>query len=796
MNMNPVSSARQKIFLLQLGSPSSLKLRDIRSYLKEFLMDPRVVDLPRIFWLPILYLFILPFRPRKTQKLYQSIILPNGQLPLVDITEKFKAKVQGHLASQNIDVESAYILGEKKISKVLGADSHSESMFIPMFPQYSDTTTASAQDAVAHVLGRAQTFSVDHFWSLKAYIDLSVRQIEKILEQGNVDALMLSFHGLPKRFVLDKKDPYFEQCYKTYLLLKSKLPASWQDKIHLSFQSRFGSEEWLTPSTIDKAKELALAGAKNIAVYCPSFVADCLETLVEIGHELDLEVRPLGAHIVPIPCLNDDDEWARGFAQYLQALAVNDRQALGQLSYSEEASESIPKVSYKAKPMGDGEKRTLNLVFFTLFLDLVGFSIIFPLFPALARHYLEHDPSNQFLVMIFRGMSFLSGHGNAVGTPALDAQSLVLFGGILGAVYSLLQFLSSPFWGGLSDRIGRRPILIMTISGLALSYLLWFFSGSFTLLLCARLVGGIMAGNISTASAVVADITDEVNRSRGMAVIGIAFALGFILGPAIGGISMMLDLTALIDGASAWGINPFSSAALVALTLSCLNLFLVIKKFPETNPPERRQIVKKAERRILNPFKMFTPLPYKGVNLANVGYFLFLSSFSGMEFTLTFVAVERLSFTSMQNASMFVFVGLIIVLVQGGYVRRKARAVGEKRMALQGLVSVIPGLICIAFTKSSFGLYVGLTFLAIGSAMVIPCMTALVSLLAPANAQGSVMGIFRSLGALARVIGPLMASLIYWHYGSTIPYLLGALLLIIPFLLVRAIPNSSTATAK
>ncbi|MBI2520940.1 MAG: ferrochelatase [Bdellovibrio sp.] len=796
MNMNPVPGVRQKILLLQLGSPRSLKLRDIRGYLKEFLLDPRVVDLPRFLWIPILYLFILPFRPRKTRKLYQSIALPNGQLPLVAITEKFKDKIQHHLRGQNIDVESAYILGEKKVADVIGKNPNLNTMFVPMFPQYSDTTTASAHDAVTHALGSVPVLGTDHFWSLKAYIDLSVRRIEKVLNQGNIDALMLSFHGLPKRFVLEKKDPYYEQCFKTYLLLKSKLPALWQDKVHLSFQSRFGPEEWLTPSTIDKAKELAHKGAKNIAVYCPSFVVDCLETLVEIGHELDLAVRPMGAHIVSIPCLNDDDEWARAFAEYLRALSVKDQQALAQMSYSEEITEGIPEVTYKSRPIGEGEKRILNLVFITLFLDLIGFSIIFPLFPALARYYLEHDPSNPFLLMVFQGMSFLSGHATDVIPPTLDAQSLVLFGGILGALYSLLQFLSSPFWGELSDKIGRRPILIMTISGLALSYLIWFFSGSFTLLLLARLLGGMMAGNISTASAVVADVTDEANRSRGMAVIGIAFALGFILGPAIGGLSMMLDLTALVEGAKKWGINPFSGAAFIAFTLSCFNLFLVIKKFPETNPPEKRHGSKQTERRLLNPLKMFTPLPYKGVNRANVGYFLFLSSFSGMEFTLTFLAVERLSFTSMQNAGMFVFVGLIIVLVQGGFVRRKARSVGEKRMVLQGLLAVIPGLVCIAFTKSSLGLYFGLAFLALGSAMVIPCMTALVSLLAPPSAQGSVLGIFRSLGALARVVGPFIASLIYWHYGSTVPYLLGALVLVIPFWLVKAIPNSDTKMAS
>src|SRR5690606_6324464 len=161
-------------------------------------------------------------------------------------------------------------------------------------------------------------------------------------------------------------------------------------------------------------------------------------------------------------------------------------------------------------------------------------------------------------------------------------------------------------------------------------------------------------------------------------------------------------------------------------------------------------------------FKVFKPFQNKNVNLTNYAYFLFISAFSGMEFTLTFLAVERLGNTSMQNAYMFIFIGFILAMVQGGYVRRKAHLVGEKKMALRGLMSIIPGLIIIAFTESYFVLYLGLFFLALGSAMVIPTLTSLVSLFTDQSEQGKVLGIFRSLGALGRVVGPVLASLLYW----------------------------------
>lgn len=432
-------------------------------------------------------------------------------------------------------------------------------------------------------------------------------------------------------------------------------------------------------------------------------------------------------------------------------------------------------------------KSTLKIVFVTLFLDLVGFSIIFPMFPALAKYYLEVDSQNIFLRFIFDGINTLLNSSNAS-----DFSPIVLFGGALGALYSLLQFIAAPIWGGISDKIGRKKSLTISVAGLALSYLLWVFSGSFTLLIIARFVGGIMGGNISIASAVVADITTEKTRSKGMAYIGIAFALGFIIGPAIGGILALFNPLDYFSGIESSGVNPFSAPAFFAFVLSAINLVMIYKNLPETNPViiDSKEGDLGPSLRSSNILKLFKPLPNKEVNLTNLGYFLFISAFSGMEFTLTFLAVERLNYTPLQNGYMFIFIGLVLAMVQGGFIRRKANDIGEKKVALMGIVFTIPGLIIIGYAKSSFALYGGLFFLAVGSAMIIPCLTALVSIFSPKEIQGHALGIFRSLGALGRVFGPIFASLVYWKYGSTYPYVVGAIFLIIPLIVIYSIKDN------
>jgi MFS family permease len=442
---------------------------------------------------------------------------------------------------------------------------------------------------------------------------------------------------------------------------------------------------------------------------------------------------------------------------------------------------------------GDGAARprpsgsTTGTVFLTVFLDIVGFSILFPLFPALLDHYVRMEGPTSVVGELGTFLRDVSGGD--------DHAIVTLFGGVLGAAYSFLQFLFAPIWGGLSDRIGRRPTLLFTLAGTLASSVLWVFAGSFTLLIAARLLGGIMAGNISTATAVVADTTSGKGRAGGMGMVGMAIGLGFILGPAIGG----LTSTVVLGGPGpdgAWGgglaFNPFSGPALAAALLGLVNLVWVAMRLPETLPPERRGT--STGRRSWNPLRALLATRLPGVVRTTLVSFLYMTSFAAMEFTLTFLAVERLAYTARDNAWMFVFVGLVIAFVQGGLVRRLAPRLGERRLVLAGLVLLLPGLVAIALAAGSAALYTGLFFLAVGSALVMPCLSSLVSRYCPADRQGMVLGQFRSAGALARALGPLAGGLLYWRLGSAAPYWTGAAFLLLPLLLASRLPPVPTGS--
>ncbi|MEM7231692.1 MAG: MFS transporter, partial [Planctomycetota bacterium] len=407
------------------------------------------------------------------------------------------------------------------------------------------------------------------------------------------------------------------------------------------------------------------------------------------------------------------------------------------------------------------EKKTKGqggVIFLTVFLDLVGFSIIFPLFPEMLDYYFGNE-----------GNELLSSLAGGEGEEGY-ARAKVLFGGLLGSLYSILQFICAPLWGSYSDRVGRKPVLMVTVSGLALSYLLWFFSGSFAILLMARFLGGAMSGNIAVASAAIADTTDAKNRTKGMAIIGIAFGLGFVCGPAIGaGLSHeSLNLEKLIGG---FGVNPFSAPAAMAFLLSCLNLFWIHKRFQETHPEEKRG--QSTISRPINPFKLFRRYEFAGVNRANTVYFLFILLFAGMEFTLVFLAKDYFGYNSFQMGGIFLYIGFIILLVQGGLVRRLAPKLGEKKLAIGGLFALPFGFLLAGFSgdPESLGMfYGGLALLAVGSASITPSMSGLVSRYTPAGRQGEIQGVFRSIGALGRAVGPLLACSAYWEFGPVALY--------------------------
>lgn len=442
--------------------------------------------------------------------------------------------------------------------------------------------------------------------------------------------------------------------------------------------------------------------------------------------------------------------------------------------------------------MNDTKPQTgvLGIILLTVFLDLVGFSIIFPLFPDMLEYYLGKEATGG----IFH--SFISNVESFSGLKGVDARFAVtvLFGGLLGSLYSILQFVFAPIWGALSDRRGRRRILVLTVGGTALSYLLWIIADPFWLLIASRFLGGLMAGNLSVATAAVADVTDSSSRAKGMGMIGAAFGLGFVVGPGMGAVLSLWDVRGTLPFIP--GVNPFSGPAIVAFSLAALNFVFIWRRFPETlqlthSAPASAGSgsVSGRPRRPLNPFVLFKPSPFAGVSRTNVLYFVFLTAFAGMEFTLTFLAKDRFGYSAAQNGYLFLFIGMIIVLVQGGVVRRLAPKYGERRLATVGLLMVVPGLLVVGWCARQLWLYVGLFLLAAGSSLVTPCLTALVSLYTPGDRQGEMLGVFRSLGSLARAIAPIVAAVVYWRFGSQWPYYGSALVLLLPILLVFGLPQ-------
>jgi MFS family permease len=424
----------------------------------------------------------------------------------------------------------------------------------------------------------------------------------------------------------------------------------------------------------------------------------------------------------------------------------------------------------------------LGVIFLTLFLDLAGFSIIFPLSPKLLTYYLQLEGREGTLGKV---MAFLEWASPLAKTDVL--YNAALLAGVLGSAYSLLQFVAAPFWGSLSDRTGRKPILLISNAGIALSYLLWAVSGSFILFIASRFLAGAMGGNLSVATAAAADASSREDRSKAMGIVGAAFGLGFILGPAIGAVLSLIDLPQHFPALTRYGLNPFSAAALGAFGLALTSVLWVATRFQETLPPELRG-TGRVERRTINPLQFFKRFDYPGVRTVNVITFLYLLAFGGMEFTLTFLATKRFDFTPRDNMWLFVFVGTVMALVQGGLVRRLAPRFGERKVVLWGLLIVIPGFLAMGLGTSPFLLYVGLLFMGVGSGFLQTATTSLVSLYAPPDRQGGVLGIFRSLGSFSRAVGPLLATVLFWRLGESSPYLLGALILLPPIAMALTLP--------
>ena len=434
--------------------------------------------------------------------------------------------------------------------------------------------------------------------------------------------------------------------------------------------------------------------------------------------------------------------------------------------------------------MSNPKRSVFGIVFLTIFLDMVGFSIIFPLFPAMLDHYLFIEKStgggllSQFVIWV-------SDYGHdALPDNAHFRLETVVFGGILGSLYALLQFFFAPVWGGLSDRYGRKPVLLITLVGTAMGYFLWVMAGDFWVLLFSRIIGGMAGGNISVATAAIADVTSREERSKGMAFVGIAFGLGFVLGPAIGGLASQWDWSD--SNLVFFGMHPFSAAATISFALALINIFWLTFSFSETLTVEKR-----------SPSNSFLPAICKMNEVTSpqarrtcLSYLLYMVSFSGMEFTLTFLAVERFAFSPLDLGEMFLLIGGTLILIQGVVVRRFVGRMGERNMAHLGILLGFFAFLLISYSQSDSIFYPGLFLMSTGVALISPTLTALTSLSSADSEQGVNLGIFRSCGSIARSVGPIAAGLIYFTYGSAVAYQVGAIWLIFPALVLFGVKQS------
>ena len=365
----------------------------------------------------------------------------------------------------------------------------------------------------------------------------------------------------------------------------------------------------------------------------------------------------------------------------------------------------------------------LIVVFVTVFIDLLGFGIIIPLLP----FYAETFGAHAFTVAM------------------------------LSTSFSLMQFIFAPIWGRLSDRIGRRPIIVFGLLGSCLSYLAFGLATSLTALFAARIFAGIAGANIPTAQAVVADVTTPENRAKGMGMIGAAFGLGFIFGPAIGGFL------------SRYG---YATPGFFASALSLANFIAAWFLLPETLKPEHRAIERVGRIDALRAALARPHLPL----LLLIG-FLVVAAFSGFENTFALFAERKYGFHASTIGYIFAFIGIILVIVQGFLVGKTVKMLGEHHIVPISLAIVAIGLLMIPGVHSIPALLVANGVLAVGMGFNNPSLMSLISRYTAAEDQGGVLGLTQALSSLGRIVGPMWAGFAFDHIGIGAPYVSSAVVM-------------------
>ena len=356
--------------------------------------------------------------------------------------------------------------------------------------------------------------------------------------------------------------------------------------------------------------------------------------------------------------------------------------------------------------------RPLLIVFLTIFIDLVGFGIVIPLLPFFAEEF----------------------HASPVDV------------GILVASYSFMQFVFAPVWGNLSDKYGRRPILFFTILGSSIGYVMIGVAGSLWMIYAGRILAGVTGGNLSTAQAYIADVTSRENRARGMGLFGMAFGLGFILGPALAGILSKFGMRV-----------PF----LFAAGLSLLNAILLYLILPESRRPNEFETnVEKKSR--WNEFG--TVFRNRDFTLITVEYFFLVIAFSIMTTAFAYYTMVKFGYGADATGYLLAYVGILAAVMQGIVFGKLASRIGEVALAVAGCLLLVLSLLVVPFIGAETGgllvLLIGIAGFAVGNSIASPAMTSLASKSADEAQQGRSLGILQSAASLARVIGPLLCGVL------------------------------------
>jgi predicted MFS family arabinose efflux permease len=368
-------------------------------------------------------------------------------------------------------------------------------------------------------------------------------------------------------------------------------------------------------------------------------------------------------------------------------------------------------------------RSALAILFVIVFIDLLGFGMVIPVMPLYAKEL-----------------------------GASEAWT-----GLLSTGYSAMQFVFAPIWGRLSDRVGRRPVLLVSIVMTSAAFFLYGFAGSFTVLLVSRLFAGAATANIAIARAFVADVTPPEGRAKGMGIIGAAFGLGFVLGPAIGSALSHVSLAA-----------PGYAAAALAAANGVAAFFIL----PE---PEHREVREAAAHNRFTAF--FREMGRPGIRRVILIYFLTVLAFSAMEATYAFLARERYGLDQAHVGILFAYIGVIVVIVQGGLIGRLTRRYGEKSLMVAGLLLQGVALAALPFAGGVPGLLLATAPLAVGSGLTQPSLSSLLSRFARADEQGGTLGIGESASAFGRIIGPEAGTWTFGRWSQAFPYLAGAALM-------------------